>query len=276
MALQPYKAMDLKLNLTAKNILNSLDVFKLFNRDELGNFTILKRAVIAIVGAATYWRYAVMNKLNIEGTEYLRQLPDSNVLFLSNHQTYFADVMAFYHIFSSVKWGFENNIKMPVYLLSPRVKTYYVAANETMSKGLLPRLFSYTGAVTIERSWRANGQEVKRDVDTSGQDKIGKALDEGWVVSFPQGTTSPYAPVRKGTAHLIKEHNPIVVPVVIDGFRRAFDKKGLFFRKTNTQLSVRFKEPIQFDPSLTVDEIVAKVRELIEQEMPVERTKWIK
>ncbi len=268
--------METKPKLTLKSVLNSLDVFKLFNRDELGNFTILKRTIIAAVGAATYWRYAVMNKMDIEGTEYLRELPDANVLFLSNHQTYFADVMAFYHIFSSVKWGFENNINVPVYLLAPRVKTYYVAANETMTKGLLPRLFSYTGAVTIERSWRANGEDVKRAVDAGGQDKIGKALEEGWVVSFPQGTTSPYAPIRKGTAHLIKEHNPIVVPVVIDGFRRAFDKKGLFFKKTNTQLSVKFKEPMRFDPNLTVDEIVAKVRQLIEQEVPVEKMKWIK
>ncbi len=268
--------MELNLNLRPKNVLNNLDVFGLFDRDEFGNFTILKRTLIAAVGAATYWRYAVINKLDIDGTEYLQDLPDNNVLFLSNHQTYFADVMAFYHIFSSVKWGFKDNIKVPIYLLSPRVKSYYVAAGETMNKGLLPKLLSLAGAVQVERSWRANGQEVKRTVDTSAQDRIGKALDEGWVVSFPQGTTSPYAPVRKGTAHLIKEHNPIVVPVVINGFRRAFDKKGLIFKKTNTQLSVKFKEPIRFEADLSVDEIVAQVRGLIEQEVPVEKMKWIK
>lgn len=266
----------MELKLSPKHILNNLDVFGLFNQDELGNFTILKRTLIAAVGAATYWRYAVINKLDIEGTEYLMDLPDTNVLFLSNHQTYFADVMAFYHIFSSVKWGFKDNIKVPIYLLAPRVKSYYVAANETMSKGLIPKLFSLAGAVTVNRSWRANGQEVKRDVDTSGQDRIGKALQEGWVVSFPQGTTSPYAPIRKGTAHLIKEFNPIVVPVVINGFRRAFDKKGLVFKKTNTQLSVKFKEPIRFDPNLSVEEIVEQIRQMIEQEVPVEKMKWMK
>ncbi len=271
-----FTIMDIKLNLNPKHVADNLDVFGLFDRDEFGNLTILKRTLISIVGAATYWRYAVINKMDIDGTEHLQDLPESNVLFLSNHQTYFADVMAFYHIFSSVKWGFQDNIKIPIYLLAPRVKSYYVAAGETMNKGLLPKLFSLAGAVQVERSWRANGQEVKRQVDTSAQERIGKALQEGWVVSFPQGTTSPYAPVRKGTAHLIKEYNPIVVPVVINGFRRAFDKKGLIFKKTNTQLSVRFKEPMRFDTSLSVEEIVEQVRQLIEQELPVEKMKWMK
>lgn len=145
-----------------------------------------------------------------------------------------------------------------------------------MNKGIIPKLLSLAGAVTVDRSWRANGQEIKRDVDTGGQGKIGKALQEGWVVSFPQGTTSPYAPIRKGTAHMIKEFNPIIVPVVINGFRRAFDKKGLIFRKTNTRLSVQFKEPIRFDPNLPVESIVEQIRQLIEQEVPVEKMKWMK
>jgi hypothetical protein len=33
-----------------------------------------------------------------------------------------------------------------------------------------------------------------------------------------QGTTKSFKPVRKGTAHIIKEHRPIVVPIIIDGF----------------------------------------------------------
>jgi 1-acyl-sn-glycerol-3-phosphate acyltransferase len=96
--------------------------------------------------------------------------------------------------------------------------------------GLLPRIFSQAGAILVNRSWRAKGHDVKRELDTAANDKVGLGLKYGWVVSFPQGTTTPYAPLRKGTAHLIKAHNPIVVPVVINGFRRAFDKKGLLFK----------------------------------------------
>ncbi len=240
---------------------------RILPKDEFGVIIFFKRLLIGLVGMLTYPRFAWSNKLKISGMEYLKDLPDTNVLFLSNHQTYFADVMAFYHIFSAQKWGYKNNIRNPFYLLMPRAKVYYVAAEETMKQGgLLPRIFAYAGAVTVQRSWRAKGENVSREVDASANDKIELALNQGWVISFPQGTTSPYAPVRKGTAHIIKHTNPIVVPVVIDGFRRAFDKKGLYLKKRGTHLKVKFKEPIFFEEHQTVDEIIIRVREAIEQD----------
>ena len=249
-----------------------MSVFKKFfghflKRDPFGNIIILKRLIIAVVGALTYVRFTMVNSIKIQGTEHLRNLPKSNVLFLSNHQTYFADVIAFYHIFCSVKWRFKNTLNYPFYLLAPRVNNYYVAAEETMKdSGLLPRILSYAGAVTIRRSWRAKGKNVDRGVDRSAFDKITKALEQGWVVSFPQGTTSPYAPLRKGTAHLIKMTNPIVVPIVINGFRRAFDKKGIFFKKRGVKLQVTFKPPLTLAKDLTPDEIIDLVRDAIEQD----------
>ena len=242
-----------------------LDLF--LKRDPFGNIILLKRLIIGIVGALTYVRFTLVNSLKIEGTEHLKGLPNSNVLFLSNHQTYFADVIAFYHIFCSVKWRFKNTINYPFYLLAPRVNNYYVAAEETMKQsGLLPKILSYAGAVTIRRSWRAKGKNVDRGVDRSAFDKITTALRQGWVVSFPQGTTSPYAPLRKGTAHLIKMTNPVVVPIVINGFRRAFDKKGIFFKKRGVRLQVTFKEPLKIDIDLSPDEIIDMIRGAIEQE----------
>ncbi|MFN4144680.1 MAG: lysophospholipid acyltransferase family protein [Runella sp.] len=252
-----------------------IDFLGIFEKDPFGNSLLLKRAIISILGWFTYWRFTVVNKMQIEGIEHLENLPESGVLFLSNHQTYFADVICFYHIFSSIKWGFKSTIVPPLYLLAPRARSYYVAASETMKGGLVPRLFAIAGALTVERSWRAEGKNVKRERDTSAGDKISMALAHGWVVSFPQGTTSPYAPIRKGTAYLIQENQPLVVPVVINGFRRAFDKKGLRFKKTNTTLSVRFKKPMQFDPTLSVEEIVAIVRREIEQDVP-EQMPWVR
>lgn len=245
-----------------------IDFMGLFEKDPFGNSIFVKRLLIAIIGWITYWRFTVVNKLEINGIENLENLPDHDVLFLSNHQTYFADVICFYHIFSSTKWGFKSTIVPPLYLLAPRARSYYVAASETMKKGLVPRLFALGGALTVERSWRAEGQNVKRERDKAAGNKVAQALDYGWVVSFPQGTTSPYAPIRKGTAHLILENNPIVVPVVINGFRRAFDKKGLRFKKRNTTLKVNFKTPIRFDPDTPVEEIVERIRKEIEQEIP--------
>ncbi|SKC15099.1 lysophospholipid acyltransferase family protein [Dyadobacter psychrophilus] len=244
------------------------DFMGVFEQDPFGNYLIIKRIIIFIIGWFTYYRYTAVNKIEIIGSDQLIELPDNGVLFLSNHQTYFADVIAFYHIFCATKWGYKDTISPPFYLFSPRARCYYVAASETMKEGILPKLFSIGGAITIERSWRANGENVKRQLDNAAQDKIGMGLKHGWVVSFPQGTTKPYAPVRKGTAHLIKDHQPIVIPVVINGFRRAFDKKGLRFKKRNTKLTVHFKPPMHFLPDESLESMIDRVTKAIEQEAP--------
>jgi 1-acyl-sn-glycerol-3-phosphate acyltransferase len=245
-----------------------LDFLGIFEKDPFGNSLFVKRLFISIAASFLYNRMTVINKLKVEGMEHLEGLPENDVLFLSNHQTYFADAMALVHILSAAKWGLKNTIVPPIYLLAPRTRLYYVAATETMKAGILPRLFSLAGAITVDRSWRAEGQDVKRSLDTSAGDRIAIALAHGWVISFPQGTTKPYVPVRKGTGHLIKDSNPIVVPVVINGFRRAFDKKGLRYRIFNTTLSVKFKEPRRFSADMTVEQIVAEVQTLIEQNVP--------
>ena len=59
--------------------------------------------------------------------------------------------------------------------------------------------------------------------------------------------------------------NPVVVPVVINGFWRAFNRKGLRFKKKGTVLSVQFKEPMQFDSALSIDEILDQIMDAIEQ-----------
>ena len=93
-------------------------ILKKFPKDPFGNVLFIKGILIAFVGALTYSRFNIANRLKIEGTEHIRKLPNRNILFLSNHQTYFADVIAFYHIFCSVKWGFKNTTRFPIYLLS--------------------------------------------------------------------------------------------------------------------------------------------------------------
>lgn len=254
-------------------ILSYIDIFGIFQKDPFGNWLILKRAVIFLAGWPTYWRIAIVNKLKIEGTEYLKNLPNENVFFISNHQTYFADVISFYHIFCNEKWGFRKKL-IPIYLFSPRAKIFYVAAKETMKTGIIPKLFSLAGAILVERSWRAEGINVKREVDSSAGDNVSKGLKFGWVVSFPQGTTSPYAPIRKGTAHIILQNKPIVVPVVINGFRRAFNKTGLKYKKRNTELSVKFKKPIYFNDNQSLEDITLIVQNIIEQSMPEQIAEW--
>ena len=178
------------------------------------------------MGIMTHRRYRGFNELKIEGSKVIKELPNSNVLFVSNHQTYFADVVAMLHVFNASLSGRIDSIKNVGYLWSPKLNIYYVAAKETMRSGILPRILAYAGAVSVERTWREKGKEIKRDVKMSDISNIGIALDDGWVITFPQGTTKPFYPVRRGTAHIIKKYKPIVIPIVIDGFRRSFDKRG--------------------------------------------------
>ncbi len=234
--------------------------------DAFGNPYILKRSLIFLLGSFTYKRFNGYNKLKVTGTENIKDLPPTNVLFVSNHQTYFADVMALYHVFSSVNNGYQNTIKNPIYLLNPNTDFYYVAAKETMNSGLLPKLFKLTGAITVKRTWREAGKNVDRKVDLKEIDNIQVALENGWVVTFPQGTTTPYAPGRRGTAKIILRYKPIVIPVVIDGFRRSFDKKGLKIKKKGIEQSITFKEPLNINyeydsPDLVMEKIMTAIEQ---------------
>ncbi len=211
-------------------------------------------------------RYRGFNQLHIEGSEIIKNLSDKNVLFISNHQTYFADVVAMFHVFNASLSGRIDNIKNVGYLWSPKLNIYYVAAKETMKAGLIPRILAYAGSVSIERTWRESGKDVKRQVKMSDISNIGLALNDGWVITFPQGTTKPFKPVRKGTAHIIKHYKPIVVPIVIDGFRRSFDKKGLMIKKRGILQSMIIKKPLEFDYEKdTVQNIMEKIEYAIEQ-----------
>ena len=215
--------------------------------DAFGTPYFLKRLIIFILGIVSYRRFNGFNKLKITGTEHLLDLPDTNVLFVSNHQTYFADVAAMYHVSCAVNNGYLNSIKNPIYLLNPKVDFYYVAAEETMNKGFMTKIFKLAGAVTVKRTWRAEGHNVNRMVDLSEVENIMKALDNGWVITFPQGTTSAFAQGRKGTARLVKNQKPIVIPIKINGFRRAFDKKGLRVKVTGVKPTMEFKPALDID-----------------------------
>lgn len=232
---------------------------------KLKSSRLVKGLVYALVGAFSYPGLTLVNKLRINGMEHLRKLPKQNVLFVSNHQTYFADVITLLHIFCAVRWRKKHRLGIPYYLLWPFTRVMYVAAEETMKRTWISRLLSLGGAITVKRTWRTEGQEVRTNLDPGDTRKIERALQKNWVITFPQGTTQPFAPGRKGTAFIIKHHRPIVIPVVINGFSQAFDKKGLRFKKTGTLLSVSFKEPLVIDYEDTCENITRQVMDAIEQ-----------
>jgi len=225
----------------------------------------VKGLVYTVIGALSFPGLAIINKLQINGMEKLPKLPKNNVLFVSNHQTYFAEVICFLHIFCAVSWRKKHRLGIPYYLLWPYTRVQFVSAEETMKKNFLSKLFALAGSIMIKRVWVDESKEVRKGLDPSDTRKISRALEKNWVITFPQGTTTPYVPGRKGTAFIIKHYKPVVVPIVINGFNTAFDKKGLKLIKKGTRLSVTFKDPLNINFDDSTEKILADVMDAIEQ-----------
>ena len=83
----------------------------LFKRNPFGHILFIKKNLIRIFGAMSHQRYRGFNQMHIEGSEIIKNLPESNVLFISNHQTYFADVAAMFHVFNASLSGRQDSIK---------------------------------------------------------------------------------------------------------------------------------------------------------------------
>ncbi len=238
---------------------------KLFTRDALGNWIIIKRLMYIVIGSIAQFRFKGINNTRLSGTEVIRQLPKKNVLFVSNHQTYFSEVILMILTFSSALNGFTKRLGPLYHLLNANYRVYFIAAQETMKATFLSKVLNYAGGIKVQRTWRSNGESVQRKFNPSDAGKIGEALKDGWVITFPQGTTTPFAPGRKGTAHLIKKYKPIVVPIVIDGFRRAFDKKGVLLKKKGVDLKMTIKPPMNINYDDDIEVILAHVMHAIEQ-----------
>ncbi|AHF14209.1 lysophospholipid acyltransferase family protein [Niabella soli] len=234
-------------------------------KGRLRNVNIVRKFVHFTVGMFTYPGIALFNKLRIQGIENLKDLPSHNVLFVSNHQTYFVDVITFFHILSARKWGKKERLGLPYYLLNPYTRVNYVAAEQTMKSSWLSRLFLLAGGLTVKRTWNENSSEKRTGLDPSDTRKIQRALDSNWVITFPQGTTTPYAPARKGTALIVKHHKPIVIPVIINGFSRAFNKTGVGMKRRGSLLTVTFKAPLKIDYEASTNDITDQLMNAIEQ-----------
>ena len=166
---------------------------------------------LMIVGAGNlvtppYFRW--LNDVKAEGDEILESLPRKGVVFLSNHQTYFTEAIAFYDLLYIVH-------RLPCE--DPHLR--FSAASETMKKNLLTKVLTYAGGVTFKRSFRDAGKEVRRPVDLEGVGRIEEAIATGWLLHFPTGTTQKGAPIRPGMAQLLHRTKPIAVPMRVDGFR---------------------------------------------------------
>lgn len=168
-----------------------------------------RRNLIRLVGygiTVPYFRW--MNSIEVVNERLLLELPRKNVIFLSNHQTYFTEAIALYDLVY---------IKLDLPLEDPYIR--FSAATETMKKNLVTQILTMAGGVTFRRSFREGGVDIKRPVDLEGVSKVEQAIKEGWLLHFPTGTTKKDAPIRPGIAQLLHRAQATVVPMRISGFR---------------------------------------------------------
>ena len=150
-----------------------------------GQTILLKRFIIGIVGLITHKTFR-SKRFSIIGSKFLNNIPHENVLFISNHQTYFYDVIAMLHVFNSSAKGRVDTVKKPRYLVNPKTNLYYIASFETMKKSLITKLLTYAGAVLVQRSWRESGEDKNRNIRTEDPNNIKLALKDGWVITFQE------------------------------------------------------------------------------------------
>lgn len=233
------------------------------NKNIFGQYLIIKKAIIRTIGVLTHKTFN-NKRFNIQGTTILNEIPKHNVLFISNHQTYFYDVIAMLHVFNASLNGRRDSLKNILYLLKPKSNIYFIAALETMKASLISKILSYAGSILIKRTWREAGKEITRNIRSEDFDNIIKALNDGWVITFPRGTTDNSKPVRSGTAYIIKQTNPIVIPVKIDGFGDVFERNSLKIKNKTKTFSIKFGNALKFNDNESIESITNQIEKIID------------
>jgi len=196
----------------------------------------LRRGLLASFGVGfTVPYFAILNDVHVEGDEVLKELPRRNVVFLANHQTYFLEAIAFFDLVY---------VRHQMPLESPIVR--FSAAEETMKQNLLTKLMTLAGGVTFRRSFREAGEDVRRAVDMEGVARVEEAIQDGWLLHFPAGTTKKGAPLRGGVTRLLHNTKAVALPLRVDGFRELLLHKqvpGKLFK----QCSLKIHRPLPLE-----------------------------
>jgi 1-acyl-sn-glycerol-3-phosphate acyltransferase len=217
----------------------------------------LRRGLLASFGVGfTVPYFAILNDVHVEGDELLKELPRKNVVFLANHQTYFLEAIAFFDLVY---------VRHQMPLESPIVR--FSAAEETMKQNLLTKLMTLAGGVTFRRSFREAGEDVRRAVDMEGVARVEEAIQDGWLLHFPAGTTKKGAPLRGGVTRLLHNTKAVALPLRVDGFRELLLHKqvpGKLFK----QCSLKIHRPLpleEFYAAPYQKAAGARVLEMLEQ-----------
>lgn len=211
----------------------------------------LRKYVYMGVKALTFLDFKFKTNLQIKGREYVEALPETGVVFVSNHETYYLDVL----LMCDLLWTSGDKSFFNI-----RDSIFFIAADETAKQSPLLKFHRASGTIPFRRQWKAGDELVNREADYEGMQKIKAALDEGWLINFPTGTTNPDAKMRDGTAKFLKKENPIVVPVKITGSGAAYGKRGILSKGFRMPITVEFFEPFKTE-NMTEEQIMQVLSE---------------
>lgn len=170
--------------------------------------------------------------------EGLERLPEGGAILVSNHQSL---------------------LDIPLFLSVFRKEIKFLAKRELGEIPLFGKSMAYAGNLFIDR-------EDPRDAVHLMREAVRRIRKGQVVVIFPEGTRSADGSIgefKPGAFYLAQKAGVPVLPVYIDGGRRALPKGSLLFRPAD--LVVRVLEPLTFAEGLplTKQEIAEDARRRI-------------
>jgi 1-acyl-sn-glycerol-3-phosphate acyltransferase len=155
--------------------------------------------------------------------EGLERLPEGGAILVSNHQSL---------------------LDIPLFLSVFRKEIKFLAKRELGEIPLFGKSMAYAGNLFIDR-------EDPRDAVHLMREAVRRIRKGQVVVIFPEGTRSADGSIgefKPGAFYLAQKAGVPVLPVYIDGGRRALPKGSLIFRPAD--LVVRVLEPLTFAAGL--------------------------
>ncbi len=191
-----------------------IDFLGFFRRNEVtGTINFISWIMMVFAASVASILFFVLNKAVIKGKE---NIPKSsrNVILASNHTSYAFDSF-FIGIVACLPRGFFKGFALPYH---PTSYSHY------HTNKLIAFICAHLRCIPVKRKWKNEGGigEKPGVFDEEGVKLIKKALNQGMVIYFPEGTRSKdgIGEGKPGAGMLPYETRATVIPVKIENINK--------------------------------------------------------
>ena len=184
---------------------------------------------LGLTGLSFFIFFRILNRTVVKGKENIPR--GKRILFLSNHRT----------MIDSFLIGTEACF--PRCILEPSILPYSPAASENF--------FSNPVLGFMSKNWKCIPVDRQRN-DLAALRTIIKNLKDSNVILFPEGTRSRDGELgegKNGVGMIIREADPIVIPVYIDGMEKVLPI-GKWNPRIGKKVTLMFGKPLDFSDCL--------------------------